>query len=256
MVVKGDDRRALENRRLAKDLARVHQRSAEASGRDELQLLQAVSGVEDQDPERLEGPVPEAREEEPRGIAGQAELRTRREGRRDGPPSELEGSENLRDARVLQAGNATEGRGARARKTFETAGALEDLVRELEHRPGSRSGAEKDRDQLVDPEAFDSESEEFLARAIGGGQELDAREGVPRLFYLNARLAPRSARTPRSSLGEDGRIPAAFGRFLPAGLAPLAEAADAFEAASYGERRLSRAFAALALEGSSSSARR
>ena len=52
---------------------------------------------------------------------------------------------------------------------------------------------------------------------------------------LSARLALRSARSPRSSLGEDGRTPAAraqgSGRFLPAGLAPLAQAADAFSAA-------------------------
>jgi hypothetical protein len=55
--------------------------------------------------------------------------------------------------------------------------------------------------------------------------------GVPGSYrilanLLSARLALRSARSPRSSLGEDGRIPAATrlrrGRFLPAGLAPLA----------------------------------
>ena len=52
------------------------------------------------------------------------------------------------------------------------------------------------------------------------------------MVNISARLAVRSARSPRSSLGEDGRISATLrlgrDRFLPAGLAALAQAADAF----------------------------
>jgi hypothetical protein len=79
---------------------------------------------------------------------------------------------------------------------------------------------------------------------------------------MNARLALRSARSPRSSMsaagphprglglkaprGEDGRIPAAprlrRGRFLPAGLAPLAQAAGAFSAAYYAAARMRSRF--------------
>ncbi len=168
MIVEGDERGGLEDGGLAKHFAGMDERAVEASGRDDLDLLQAVPGIENEHPELLERLGAEAREEESSGIARQSELGSGRRGRRGGALAELDGGEDAGDPRLLETSQSGETGGGAARESLEPAGPVEQVIGELQRGARSRARAEHDGEELVHPEVLRSPLEELLARPVGG----------------------------------------------------------------------------------------
>ncbi len=166
VIVKDDDRRRTKNGGFTIDFAGMGERAVQATVGDYFEAHQPIAAIEREHTEFLQGLRSETRHQVAAGILRHAEPQPRRLRCGGGAPSELEGCENPRHARVLQPGHACKPSGALAKEAVETSRLPQELIGQLERGGVSGARAQEHGEELVDTKRLGAALDEFLARSV------------------------------------------------------------------------------------------